>query len=36
MLQKKARDQYRGLPKEEKDKTRKENMREIDIKTCLE
>lgn len=31
-----ACDKYRGLHKEEKDKTRKEETREIDIKTCLE
>ena len=31
-----ACDKYRGLHKEEKGKTRKEETREIDIKTCLE
>lgn len=36
MLQKMACDKYRGLHKEEKGKTRKEETREIDIKTCLE
>lgn len=36
MSQKMACDKYRGLHKEEKHKTRKEETREIDIKTCLE
>ena len=36
MSQKMACDKYRGLHKEEKHKTRKEETREIGIKTCLE